>query len=401
MITSLLDNDLYQFTMSAAMWNDGMRDTQVRYEFRNRTFSVPLGTRLSLDWLAVRIKEVQALRFTSEEIQYLTNLQLFPQGWLDWLPTMELPDVHLGAENGHLVMTYEGPVISAIFWETILLALVNEGYFSRFGDFLGEGSQRLIEKIEYLRERKTIRFVEFGTRRRFSKEWQHFVTHEMLMEIPHLISGTSNVLLAKELNITPVGTMAHQLFMILTALNTKIYPIDRAIEVGTNEVLDLWLKTYSDFPSMLTVLPDTYGTEKFIEVADLELVREFTRFRQDSGNPIQIGDLLRRYSTHLLQRQDPAKIVFSDSLDVRSMSVLDDHFSQKGPAEAPAEISFGWGTNLTNDLGYEPLSIVIKPCAVLHHDAKTWLPCVKISDDTRKATGDPKAVAEYLAALGF
>lgn len=392
MITSLLDNDLYQFTMSACLWDAGLKDLQVRYEFRNRTFSVPLGSRLSLDLIRIRIKEAQALRFTSAEIQYLTDLKLFPQGWLDWLPTMEFPDVNVDSLHGHLVMTYEGPVVAAIFWETILLALVNEMYFSRFGDFIGEGSQRLSEKIDYLRERETLHFVEFGTRRRFSGDWQHFVTHEMLTEIPELLAGTSNVFLAKDLGLTPVGTMAHQMFMILTALNTVMYPIDRAIETGTNEVLDMWLNTYRNHPSMLTVLPDTYTTKKFIEVADLELVSQFSRFRQDSGNPGEIGQLLARYNKHSLQRHTPAKIVFSDSLDVRSMSVLDDQFPN-------SEISFGWGTNLTNDLGYEPLSIVIKPCAVRWYDGVTWLPCVKVSDDTRKATGDPKAVAEYLGAL--
>lgn len=398
MITSLLDNDLYQFTMSACLWDSGLKDLQVRYEFRNRTFSVPLGSRLSLDWLRFRIKDIQNLRFTSADIQYLADLNLFPQGWLDWLPSMELPEVNVDSSHGHLVMTYEGPVVSAIFWETILLALVNEAYFSRFGDFIGEGSQRLSEKIDYLRERGNLHFVEFGTRRRFSGAWQHFVTHEMKTEIPDLLAGTSNVLLAKDLGLTPVGTMAHQMFMILTALNTVMYPLDRAIETGTNEVLDMWLNTYRDHPAMLTVLPDTYTTKKFIEVADLELVSQFDRFRQDSGNPIDIGNLLVRYNKHMLQRQTPAKIVFSDSLDVRSMSVLDDHFT--GPSKPDeAEISFGWGTNLTNDLGYEPLSIVIKPCAVRWYDGVTWLPCVKVSDDARKATGDPKTVAEYLDVL--
>lgn len=393
MITSLLDNDLYQFTMSACLWKAKLADRPVRYEFRNRTFSVPLASRLSLDWLRIRIKEVQSLRFTPADVRYLDSLGYFPKGWLEWLPTVQLPDVNVDSLNGHLVMTYEGPVGVAIFWETILLALVNEAYFSRFGDYIGEGTQRLNEKIEYLRERGTLHFTEFGTRRRFSGPWQHYVTHEMKNEIPDLLTGTSNVLLARDLDLTPVGTMAHQMFMILTALNTKLFSINDAISTGTNEVLDMWIDSYLDHPSMMTVLPDTYGTKKFIRVADIELVQHFERFRQDSGNPVEIGNLLVRYNEHMLQRQTPAKLVFSDSLDVRGMSVLDDHF------EDMADISFGWGTNLTNDLGYEPLSIVIKPCAVLYYDEKTWLPCVKVSDDTRKATGNPEAVAEYLAAL--
>lgn len=384
MITTLLDNDLYQFAMAQCVWAYGHDMFQVRYEFRNRTFAVPLASRIDLNVLRDRIEEVRDLKFTYAEVSYLRGTDLFQLEFLEYLQTVRLPEVEVASNNGHLVMTYQGDWGMAIFWETMLLSIVNELYYERFGEFTSEGLLRLGEKIEYLQARGTLRFVEFGTRRRFSKEWQHYVAHEMKNAVPDLLLGTSNVELARELELKPVGTMAHQLFMVYTALRTLDKDAEPVVD-GAAQVLRQWGHVYGSHPEMLIALPDTYGTAAFGQIPNNSLTG-WTGFRQDSGDPIAMGKLLVDYC-HFAGI--PPKVVFSDSLDVRRMSVIEDNFPD-------VECLFGWGTDLTNDLGYEPLSIVIKPCAVQAPSTGKWIACVKISDDIAKATGDPAMIRKFL-----
>lgn len=386
MITSLLDNDFYAFTMANAIHTAGTHNLPVIYEFRNRNFAVPLAHRIKLDQLRDRIEQIRELQFTYAEIQFLRDQGLFTDDFLKHLLTIELPPVHVNSDNGHLTMTYGGSWISGIFWESMLLATVNEMYYSRFGGFMEEGEKRLHEKIAYLQDRKTIKFVEFGTRRRFSSGWQHFVTRVLKDEIPDLLLGTSNVKLAKDLELTPYGTMAHQLFMVYTAHNKAVGTED-PITAGANDVMDMWLACYRDNPRMLTLLPDTYTTKTFSLKADPNLISQFQAFRQDSGDPMEIGQRLS-YMAQALGHSKP-KIMFSDSLDVRKMSVIEDFF------DGSIQMVSGWGTNLTNDLGYEPLSIVIKPAGV--KVGPDWEPCVKLSDDLQKVTG--KTTQWYRAQL--
>lgn len=398
MIHTLLDNDLYNFTMSALISQNGYGQVPVKYAFRNRTFAVPLASRISLDELRRNIEDVRTLSFTDRELDYVAGLGYFSADFIAQLSFLKLPEVDVREDNGHLVMEYEGPWQDAIFWETPLLSMVNELYFREFGAACHrEGNLRLHEKITYLKERGTLRFVEFGSRRRFSAAWQEHVLTRLLDTIPDLVIGTSNVQLAKVQGISPVGTMAHQLFMVLTALEVKAarqrIPGDwilTAIDTATRWVLTKWADMYA--PALMTALPDTYTTPMFFQGSEPKeigpLLEPFTSFRQDSGDPILAGEtILDNYWR--LTGMDPKHLmlVFSDGLDVRRMSVIEDNFRDR------CNMSFGWGTNLTNDLGIEPLSIVIKP------DQADGEPCVKTSDDMSKATGEPHAVALYREAI--
>lgn len=395
MITSLLDNDYYALTMSAAIHLNGQAKLPVRYAFRNRTFAVPLATRIPLGYLRDVIEDVRTLRFRASEIDWLRAQKTFPESWLESLPNYRLPEVSIGNENGHLTAEYEGGWSQAVLWESILLALINEMYYGRFGTYYQEGTLRLKEKIDYLRERGTIRFAEFGTRRRFSKDWQHYVVHELVTEIPHLLVGTSNPSLAMELGLKPIGTMAHQMFMINTALHmASTLPTHQLagdeIGQGIHTVLTQWSRAYRHHPELMTVLPDTYGTDAFIKRALPEDLVPYNAFRQDSGDPIYRTRQLFQYAAEI--GKPLPLVVPSDSLDVRKMSVIQDSILDEGKPH----LSFGWGTDLTNDLGYEPLSIVIKPSAVW---TGNWVPCVKFSDDPVKRTGQPSAIDPYLKVL--
>jgi len=381
-VATVLDNDLYQFTMSQYAWRHG-RDHLVRYRFRNRTFAVRLGEVLSLDELRARLDEVSATGVTDADVAALRGLGWFDEAWLAWLleHARRLPGVEVGVDDGHLQLAYVGPWPVAIFLETPVLATVSQLYTERFGDLSSDGDHRLDAKIAHLRANPHLRFMEFGTRRRHSRRWQAHVLERLLDEVPHAVLGTSNVALAVEHGIPALGTMAHQLFMVTTALALAV---DETDLVGPSlEVIDRWAAMY---PALRTLLTDTYTTPALLDAAGPE-VAAWPAVRVDSGDPMAVGEQLVRWWRDC--GEDPAahSLVFSDGLDLRSMDLLHDAFAER------CEVTFGWGTNLTNDLGVEMLSLVVKP------DAVDGIPCVKLSDDRAKATGDRAEIARYLTLL--
>jgi nicotinate phosphoribosyltransferase len=377
-VPGILDNDLYQFTMSQYAWRHEP-DRVVRYRFRNRTFAVPLGEVLDLDELRDRLAEVSATGVTAADVGGLRGLGLFDDGWLAWLGTVRsLPAIDVGVEDGHLTLTYEGPWPVAIFLETPVLAAVTQLYQERFGDVAVEGERRLESKIRHLQENPQLRFMEFGTRRRHSGPWQAHVVERLLAEVPDTVMGTSNVRLALDHGIPALGTMAHQLFMVATALALDAGGGD--LVTPSLDVIERWAAMY---PSLRVLLPDTYTTPALLAVAGAN-VAAWPGVRIDSGDPMAIGrDVLAWWESH---GEDPRQhlLVFSDALDLRSMSLLHDVFDGR------TDVTFGWGTNLTNDVGIATLSLVIKP------DAVDGIPCVKLSDDLAKATGDRREIARYL-----
>jgi nicotinate phosphoribosyltransferase len=377
-VGSILDNDLYQFTMSQYAWQHDP-DRVVRYRFRNRTFAVPLGEVLDLAELEVRLERVSAIGVTDADVDVLRDLGVFEERWLAWLRTVgALPPVEVGVEDGHLTLTYEGPWPVAIFLETPVLATVTELYQERFGDVSAEGARRLDSKIRHLEENPQLRFMEFGSRRRHSAAWQAHVLDRLLDTVPGTVLGTSNVELAARHGIPALGTMAHQLFMVTTALSLAAG--GRDLTEPSLLVLARWAEM---FPTLRTLLPDTYTTASLLEAAGPD-VAAWPAVRVDSGDPVEIGRQVLRWWQR--RGEDPRAhgLVFSDALDLRAMSLLHDLFGDR------TDVSFGWGTNLTNDVGIAALALVIKP------DAVDGIPCVKLSDDLAKATGDRQEIARYL-----
>jgi nicotinate phosphoribosyltransferase len=380
-VPGILDNDLYQCTMSQYAWRFEP-ERQVRYRFRNRTFAVPLGEALDLDELGTRLEAVSRTAVTDADVEALRSLGHFDDEWLSWLRTIDrLPEVHLGVAGGHLELTYEGPWAVAMFLETPVLATVTGLFAERFGDPSAEGDRRLDVKIRHLRAHPHLRFMEFGTRRRHSAAWQAHVLQRLLDEVPSAVLGTSNVALAVAHGIPALGTMAHQLFMVTTALDLAGGGGDL---VGPSlVVLERWARM---FPGLRTLLPDTYTTPALLAAAGPE-VAAWPGVRIDSGDPRVVATEVLRWWEDRGEDPRDHTLVFSDSLDLRAMDLLHDAFSDR------TGVSFGWGTNLTNDVGPSPLSLVIKP------DAVDGVPCVKLSDDLAKATGDRAEIDRYLALL--
>lgn len=377
----LLDNDFYQFTMSQYAWRHHPQRV-VRYRFRNRSFSVPLGDALDLPTLRARLDALSGSAFSPADLAVLRATGLFDEPYLEALAGLPgLPAVAAASVDGHLEITYEGPWHAAIFLETPVLATVSQLYYERFRATTTEGERRLDAKIRHLRENPALRFMEFGSRHRYSFEWQRHVLTRLLEEVPAAVIGSSNVTLAAEAGIPALGTMAHQLFMVEAALDQGSGP---DLVGSGRRVVDRWQAMY---PGLLTLLPDTY-TSAFL-LPHVDEAARWPAVRLDSGDPMLIGRLVLDWWRRNGEDPQSHRLVFSDALDLRTMSLLHDGF------EHLTDVTFGWGTNLTNDLGFETLSLVIKP------DAVDGIPCVKLSDDIVKATGPRHEIRRYARLVGL
>ena len=258
-IQSRLDLDFYKLTMAQVILRH-YRDVRVRWAFTNRTAGVALHEHIRLAELRDEINHAHALRSTGEELNYLRedpNIArilpgLFSEEFLAFFRELQLPEVLadiVPGPNGvnELRIETEGTWPEVTFWETYILSILTELYgrdlCKRSGtsqwEIYREGDRRLEEKIELLGGHPDVRFTEFGTRRRFSGPWQEHVLDRLLVEIPTQVVGTSNVMLAKYFGIAPVGTFAHEMFMVLYA-RAKALGSLAPVAAAHDEVLRVW-----------------------------------------------------------------------------------------------------------------------------------------------------------------
>ena len=389
-ITSLLDTDFYKFTIGQFAWKY-YPDVKVKYAFINRTKDVELGNCIDIDRLIEELDNVRSLRFTFDELQYLESLGIFSRDYLSFLNKLTLPPVYVKNANGKLIIETEGTWAEAIFWETYILSIVNELYFGKKYDahtYIPQrdvGETRLQKKIDQI-NKNPFNFIEFGTRRRYSKAWQEDVVVQMSMDIKNdSFLGTSNVLLAKKYMLKPIGTMAHELPMILAGLHD--YNLD-ALKASHDKALTLWHYLYKEDLSI--ALTDTFGTDFFFKDFSKEKAEQWKGLRQDSGDAIDFLYKACIFYNRLGIKIKEKSIVFSDGLDINKIYEI-----EKEAKKNKIKTAYGWGTNLTNDLGYEPLSIVVKAVEA------NGRPLVKLSDNLAKSLGNHKAVEKYKKAFGY
>lgn len=366
-----IDNDLYNFTMGQLIHEQGWGDRVVRYEFINRTADVNLADFLNPHRLRDQLEEMALPKIAPDERVFLSSLGISRE-YVNRLAAMTLPVPEVSTEDGRLSITYEGRWDEAIFWETPILAMINEYYYKIVGSWTGH--ERLEAKVNLLQRYPEIRVMEFGTRRRNSSTWQDRVVRDLVRYCPDNLVGTSNVKLARRYGIPAMGTMAHQLFMVHGA---DADSRESLIE-SQQAVADAWLERY---PDRATLLPDTFTTT--FALSNLKNLGEWKGIRQDSGDPSAVAQrVIEAWNT---QGVDPKEktLVFSDGLDLPTMIYLHGEFAPK-----VGQVLFGWGTDLTNDFNRKALNIVIKPTQV---DGK---PIVKLSDEPNKATGDTTRIEE-------
>lgn len=380
-IKSLLDTDLYKFTMMQVVLHH-FPAAQVEYRYKCRTQGVDLVP--YLDEIRDEVRALCALRFTDDELAYLSGLRFIKSDFVDFLGLFHLPErcIHIekGEQPGEIAITVRGPWLHTILFEIPVLAIVNEVYFrnTRQQPDWEEGRQRLKDKIQLVRQASDLehfRLADYGTRRRFSRTWHEEVLQTLQTGLGKHLVGTSNVDLAMRNGLIPLGTMAHEYLQACQALGPRL----RDSQVFA---LEMWAREYRG--DLGIALSDVYGLEAFLRDFDMYFCKLFDGARHDSGDPFEWGErLLAHYQANRVDPRDKT-LVFSDSLDFPKAIELARRF------EGRCKVSFGIGTNLTNDLGYAPLQIVMKMVRC------NGQPVAKVSDAPEKTMCDDPAYLAYL-----
>jgi nicotinate phosphoribosyltransferase len=403
-VRSLLDTDFYKLLM-LQMIRRLHPETQVTFSLINRSKSVRLAEVIDEAELRAQLDHARTLRFAKKELIWLAGnsfygkTQMFAPDFIAWLAEFQLPEYELERRDGQFVLHFHGPWTHTTMWEIPALTIVNELRSraamrgrDRFAlDVLyARAKAKLWDKVERLRTLPDLVLSDFGTRRRHGFLWQRWCVEALKEGLGHRFIGTSNVLLAMDADLEAIGTNAHELPMVEAALS----PDDASLGDAPYRVLEQWRAHYGG--NLLIALPDAFGTTSFLARAP-DWVGDWTGFRPDSAPPIQGGEqIIRWWQDH---GRDPREklLIFSDGMDVESIEATYRHFNGR------VRMSFGWGTNLTNDFrgcdpdgeaGLEPISLVCKVVAA------NGRPAVKLSDNPAKATGEPTEIERYLKVFG-
>jgi nicotinate phosphoribosyltransferase len=380
-IHSLLDTDLYKFTMMQVVLHH-FPGARVEYRFKCRNPGVNLAQ--FAGQIRDEIRSLCSLQFRDAELAYLRSMRFIKSDFVDFLGLFRLNEKYINVipqPSGELEIRIKGPWLHTILFEIPVLAIVNEVYFrntQKNPDF-EEGRRRLDLKI-----------ADYGTRRRFSKDWHEEVLRTLAQRLgavasppakspagEHLpqLAGTSNVLYAMKLGLIPLGTMAHEYLQACQALGPRL----RDSQIFGFES---WAREYRG--DLGIALSDVYGMSAFLRDFDLYFCKLFDGARHDSGDPFQWGE--RMLAHYHANRVDPLTktLIFSDGLTVPRTIELYQQFRGR------CLLAFGIGTNLTNDLGYEPLQIVIK--MIQCNDQ----PVAKLSDTPSKNMCEDEKYLAYL-----
>jgi len=374
-IKSILDNDLYKFTMQQGVL-ELFSKTHVSYRFKNRG-----DQRFNNDFLSAlkeQIISMAKLRLTSSEYSFLIlKVPSFKRNYLAYLNNYRFDPNEIEAsldENNDLVISIKGPWHSTILWEVPLMAIISELYFEIIDTDWNYNDQIRKAAIKgFALSSGSCSFADFGTRRRRSFKNQDIVVNEM--KIYSTFAGTSNVFLAMKHGLRPIGTMAHEWFMGISVLeglrNANYYAITD------------WKRVYTG--SLGIALTDTYGTDAFFNNFTLELSKLYDGVRHDSGDPFNFGKKVIAHYKKMGIDPMSKTIVFSDGLNTQKAIDIKKFFGSQ------IKVSFGIGTHFSNDFENSPaLNMVIKLWSVWHNGMEVNV--VKLGDGTGKEMGAPDAV---------
>ncbi|GGC03599.1 nicotinate phosphoribosyltransferase [Pseudoduganella buxea] len=353
-VRSLLETDLYKFSMWQALlhWHPG---TQTEYEFRCRNKTAYPLAELK-DEVERQLDHLCTMSFAEEELDYLRTLRYIKSDFVDFLTVFRFQRKFITVETDgeHLAIRAVGPQVHVMGFEIFVLYIVNELYFRRFDQeaALAEGRRRLDAKIAALKEfgrqpmqRNPFEFSDFGVRRRFSGAWHDEVVRRLAAEVPEFFKGTSNVYLAMRYKIHPIGTMAHEYMQSFQAFGVRLRDFQKA-------ALEDWVQEFRG--DLGVALTDVVGMDAFLRDFDLYFAKLFDGLRHDSGDPVVWGEKAIAHYNKLRIDPNTKRLVFSDGLDLDLAISLYRHFADR------ITTGFGIGTWLTNDLGLQPLNIVMK-----------------------------------------
>ena len=383
-IQSLLDTDLYKFTMWQTMLHRHPR-TQAEYTFvcRNQP-AYPLADLVGE--VNAELDHLCTLRFQPAELAYLNSLRFIRSDFVDFLRIFQFQREFIiaRAHGDKIEIIANGPQVHVMAFEIHVLAIVNELYFRRFDQTAAyaEGRRRLAAKVDRLnafatepRRRHPFEFFDFGVRRRFCRDWQREVVETFKREVPQYFKGVSNVMFARELGLVPIGTMAHEYLQTYQTLGVRLRDFQRA-------AFEDWVQEYRG--DLGVALTDVVGMDAFLADFDLYFAKLFDGLRHDSGDPVAWGEKALAHYERLRIDANTKRLTFSDGLDFDKSIALYRHFADR------TQLGFGIGTNLTNDMGLKTLHIVMK---LTHANGQ---PVAKLSDSPGKVLCDDETFLAYL-----
>jgi len=387
-ITHLTDTDAYKFSMGQAIFHQFNSD-ETTWTFKCRNKDVYFTPEMT-DEITNQIKLYCNLKFTEEELSYLSTIKWLHKDYIDflrfWHPRFEEFTITRNSECGLSIET-KGTWLNTSMYEIPVLAIVNEVYFTmRYNIDKLEGTENLNTKNKIASIRLSGRenpfnmdavFSEFGTRRRLSKKSQEAMIKDFANSGIRGFIGTSNVYFAMKYNIKPVGTMAHEYIMTIGQGHHEYNPA-----YSNKFALDSWVKEYGILNGI--ALTDTITTDCFLKDFRLTFATLFSGVRHDSGDPIKWGEKMIEHYKSLGIDPTTKTLLFSDSLDFPRAYTIYHHFVGK------AKVAFGIGTWLSNDCGETPLNIIMKVTEA------NGQPVAKISDTPGKGMCKDSNYVDYL-----
>ncbi len=401
-VRSLIDTDFYKLLMCQSIFRN-KPETTVVFSLINRSTKVRLADLIDEGELREQLDHVRSLSLTRGESTWLRGntfygkRQMFRPDFMEWFEGMRLPPYHLEKRDGQFELTFEGRWPEVMLWEipalAVLMELRGRAVLNEMGRFelqvlYARAMTRLWEKIERLRAIDGLRIADFGTRRRHSYLWQDWAVQAMQEGLGAKFTGTSNCRIAMMRDIEAIGTNAHELPMVYSALADT----DAELRQAPYQVLEDWQEEHDG--NLRIILPDTYGTEGFLKGAP-DWLAGWTGIRIDSGDPAVGAETAIRWWQE--RGEDPREklVIFSDGLDVEKIEELHAQFRGR------VKVSFGWGTMLTNDFKglvaedrLAPFSLV---CKALSANGR---PTVKLSDNPAKAMGPADEIERYKRVFG-
>jgi len=373
MIQSILDNDLYKFSMQQAVHMLYPR-AQAQYEFINRgltPFPEGLAKKVELE-----LEKMAALKLTLDQKSFLEKICYFlTPVYLDYLESYRYDpnEVMIKQDKDILTLKITGPWYRTILWEVPIMAIISELFFKMTRQKIVSKKQRRqinLKKARVLAE-NGVKFADFGTRRRFSAGTHEDLIRDFLSHGDNTLIGTSNVHFAHIFNSTPIGTFAHEWFMFHAALH--------GYQMANPSAQDAWVKVFHG--DLGIALTDTYTTDVFLSTFDTFHAKLFDGVRQDSGDPLAFADKIIQHYKRLHIDPSAKTVVFSDGLDVEKAVKIHKYCNGR------IRDVYGIGTSLTNDVGATPLNMVIKLTKCRASLDKPWRNTVKLSDEKGKHTG--------------
>ncbi len=396
-VRSLIDTDFYKLLMCQSVFRN-KRDTNVTFSLINRSKDIKLAELVDEGELREQLDHIRSLKLSRGESTFLRGntfygkRQMFRPDFMEWFENFQMPDYHLEKRDGQYELTFEGKWPDVMLWEipalSTLMELRGRAVLKHMGRFelqvlYARAMTRLWEKVERLQKVDNLRLADFGTRRRHSFMWQDWCVQAMQEGLGEKFVGTSNCLIAMRREVEAIGTNAHELPMVYSALAEN----DEALKQAPYDVLADWHEEHDG--NLRIILPDTYGTVGFLNDAP-DWLAGWTGIRIDSGDPATGAETAINWWKS--RGEDPREklVIFSDGLDEAKITELQSQFHGR------VRVSFGWGTLLTNDFrglvpgdALAPFSLV---CKAVEANGK---PTVKLSDNPRKAMGPASEIKRY------